>query len=83
MKYLEFSERVFRIERVIAKVPVGPNNACFEPKPLEDALKQVISETPRTKSENDRMTDYLDPNCPVFVAATNAVAAAGPLKLFR
>jgi predicted acylesterase/phospholipase RssA len=83
MKYLDFSVRVFRIERIIAKIPVGPNNAYFEPKALEDALKQVIREAHSTKSENESMADYDEPSCPVFVAATNAFAADGPLKLFR
>lgn len=60
---------------------MGENNAYFNEKPLEDALKNVIREG--TKSENTPLADDGDPICPVFVVTTYGRIADGPLKLFR
>ena len=81
--YLEFSENVFRVDRNILKVPVGPGNAYYDPKPLENALKKVIRDAPVTKNENAPLADYCNGSCAVFVVATRGQIANGPVKLFR
>jgi predicted acylesterase/phospholipase RssA len=80
-KYLEFSKSVFRFDSRILNVPVGENNAYFNPKPLEDALKKVIFE--ETGKENTPLADAGDPICPVFVVTTIGRIADGPLKFFK
>jgi predicted acylesterase/phospholipase RssA len=80
-KYLDFSKSVFRFDNNILTIPVGENNAYFDEKPLEDALKNVIRE--ETKSENTPLADNGDPSCPVFVVTAYGRIADGPLKLFK
>jgi predicted acylesterase/phospholipase RssA len=80
-KYLDFSKSVFRFDKNILTIPVGENNAYFDEKPLEDALKNVIRE--ETNSENTPLADDDDPSCPVFVVTAYGRIADGPLKLFR
>jgi predicted acylesterase/phospholipase RssA len=80
-KYLEFSESIFGLEKNILKVPVGENNAYFNEKPLEEALKKVIHEA--TKSDDTPLADDTIPSCPVFVAAAHGRIGDGTLRLFR
>lgn len=65
------------------KVPVGPGNAYYDPKPLENALKKVIRDAPVTKNENASLADDRNGSCAVFVVATRGQIANGPVKLFR
>jgi predicted acylesterase/phospholipase RssA len=60
---------------------VGENNAYFDEKPLENALKNVIRQ--ETKSENTPLAEDGNPSCPVFVVTTYGRIADGPLKLFK
>jgi predicted acylesterase/phospholipase RssA len=72
---------VFRLDKNILKIPVGENNAYFDPEPLETALKKVVREA--TESDNTPIAESGSPRCPVFVVTTFGRIADGPLKLFR
>jgi len=72
---------VFRCDKNILKIPVGENNAYFDPKPLERALKKVVRDV--TGTDNAPLADNGHPSCPVFVVTTYGRIADGELKLFR
>jgi len=82
---MELSKLVFCLDNVKMGVPVGENRCRFDERPLETALKGIITET--TGDENASMADPHDGNpeksCPVFVVATEGQDASGPPKLFR
>ena len=80
-KYIDFAESVFRLDENILSIPVGENNACFNEKPLQAALKKVVLDA--TKSENSVLADDGNPSCSVFVVTTFGQIADGPLKLFK
>ena len=66
---MELSKLVFCLDNVKMGVPVGENRCRFDERPLETALKGIITET--TGDENASMADPYDGNpeksCSVFV----------------
>lgn len=79
-KYEEFIHKIFDIGMLSKIWNFGVKNDQYDPKTLEDAIKQVVKE--QLGDENAPLFEGESPSCKVFVLATRQDAANNRAPVF-